>query len=101
MLVTGATGYIGGRFVARLLAEGWRMRCLVRDPSRLEGRAWLEFQAEPRADGGAVLSQTAIFAPRGLAGELYWYALYPVHALIFSGLVERVARRAAATGSHS
>ncbi|HZB25519.1 MAG TPA: NAD(P)H-binding protein, partial [Vicinamibacterales bacterium] len=40
MLVTGATGYIGGRLVPRLLDLGYRVRCLVRDPSRLEGRAW-------------------------------------------------------------
>ena len=40
MLVTGATGYIGGRLVPRLLELGYRVRCLVRDPSRLEGRAW-------------------------------------------------------------
>jgi uncharacterized protein YbjT (DUF2867 family) len=39
-LVTGATGYIGGRLVPRLLEAGFRVRCLVRDASRLEGRAW-------------------------------------------------------------
>jgi hypothetical protein len=41
-----------------------------------------------------LLSQTAFFAPKGLSGLLYWYALYPVHALIFSGLVDQIARRA-------
>ncbi len=40
ILVTGATGYIGGRLVPRLLDAGWRVRCLVRDPRRVEGRAW-------------------------------------------------------------
>jgi hypothetical protein len=59
------------------------------------GRAWLEFQVEPRPGGGSLLSQTAFFAPRGLAGLLYWYTLYPIHALIFSGLVKRLARNAA------
>ena len=41
ILVTGATGYVGGRLVPKLLEAGYRVRCLVRDPSRLEGRAWL------------------------------------------------------------
>src|ERR1041384_1068868 len=41
ILVTGATGYVGGRLVPRLLEAGYRVRCLVRDPSRLQGRPWL------------------------------------------------------------
>lgn len=41
ILVTGATGYVGGRLVPRLLDAGYRVRCLARDPSRLEGRPWL------------------------------------------------------------
>ncbi len=39
-LVTGATGYIGGRLVPRLLDEGYAVRCLARDPSRLRDRTW-------------------------------------------------------------
>jgi uncharacterized protein YbjT (DUF2867 family) len=42
ILVTGATGYIGGRLVPRLLEAGYRVRVLVRDKSRLQGRTWLE-----------------------------------------------------------
>ena len=40
MLVTGATGYIGGRLVPRLLKAGYRVRCLVRDATRLQDRSW-------------------------------------------------------------
>ena len=40
ILVTGATGYVGGRLVPKLLEAGYRVRCLVRDPSRLQGRTW-------------------------------------------------------------
>lgn len=40
ILVTGATGYVGGRLAPRLLEAGYRVRCLVRDPARLEGFAW-------------------------------------------------------------
>lgn len=42
VLITGATGYVGGRLVPRLLQEGFRARVLVRDPARLQGRAWLD-----------------------------------------------------------
>ncbi len=40
ILVTGATGYIGGRLVPRLLAKGHHVRCVARNPSRLEGYPW-------------------------------------------------------------
>jgi uncharacterized protein YbjT (DUF2867 family) len=40
ILVTGATGYVGGRLVPRLLEAGYRVCCLIRDPARAEGRAW-------------------------------------------------------------
>lgn len=40
VLVTGATGYIGGRLVPRLLEAGHRVRCLVRSEAKLAGRAW-------------------------------------------------------------
>ncbi len=42
ILATGATGYIGGRLVSRLLENGYRVRVLVRDPQRLQGRPWIE-----------------------------------------------------------
>jgi uncharacterized protein YbjT (DUF2867 family) len=40
VLVTGATGYIGGRLVPRLLAKGHHVRCIARNPSRLAGYPW-------------------------------------------------------------
>src|SRR4051795_10065689 len=40
ILVTGATGYIGGRLVPQLLAKGYRVRCMARDPNRLLVRGW-------------------------------------------------------------
>lgn len=159
ILVTGATGYVGGRLVPRLLAAGYRVRCLARDPTRLEGRgwlymdwawqirgiadrlcggvgmrrgrrdlqdlrvgdtldfwraekvepgrlirlraemrlpgrAWLEFKSLTQPDGQTQLTQTAFFEPKGLLGLLYWYALYPIHSLIFSGLIRRIGEQA-------
>jgi uncharacterized protein YbjT (DUF2867 family) len=40
--IAGATGYIGGRLAPRLLADGYAVRCLVRSPDKLAGRAWVE-----------------------------------------------------------
>jgi len=40
VLVTGATGYVGGNLAPRLLAMGYRVRMLARDASRLQGRSW-------------------------------------------------------------
>jgi hypothetical protein len=60
---------------------------------RLPGRAWLEFEVTPDREG-AVIRQTAIFDPAGLAGYLYWYAIYPLHALVFRGMLRRIARAA-------
>lgn len=40
ILVTGATGYIGGRLIPELLKKGHHIRALVRDPSRIQGRPW-------------------------------------------------------------
>ncbi len=42
VLVTGATGYIGGRLVPRLLEQGFPVRCLTRDPRKLDNRAWVD-----------------------------------------------------------
>ena len=50
ILMTGATGYVGGRLVPRLLEEGHAVRCMVRDPARLEGRPWLDQVEVVRGD---------------------------------------------------
>ena len=73
----------------------------LRAEMKVPGKAWLQFEAQPLAGAadaspGARLVQTAFFAPRGLAGLLYWYALYPVHAAIFSDLARRVGEVAEA-----
>jgi uncharacterized protein YbjT (DUF2867 family) len=68
----------------------------LRAEMKVPGRAWLEFEARPESDTATLLRQTAFFEPKGLSGLLYWYALYPVHGLIFSGLIREIARFATA-----
>ncbi|MBE0541181.1 MAG: DUF2867 domain-containing protein [Verrucomicrobia bacterium] len=66
----------------------------LRAEMRVPGRAWLEFEARAESERRTLLVQTAFFEPKGLSGLLYWYALYPVHSLIFSGLIRRIAQEA-------
>lgn len=69
-------------------------RVLLRAEMKLPGRAWLEWTVAPAPGGRSVVTQTALFEPRGLAGLAYWWALYPAHAVIFGGTLRAIARRA-------
>jgi hypothetical protein len=64
---------------------------------RLPGRAWLEFEVSDSARGSEI-RQTAIFDPVGLPGLAYWYALYPLHRLVFAGMLRGIARTATRVG---
>ena len=79
----------------------WRVEALepghllrMKAEMKLPGSAWLQFKAREAEDGTTWLEQTASFDPRGVAGLLYWYGLYPVHSWIFRGLIRAVAKRA-------
>jgi len=74
------------------LEPGRMMR--LRAEMRLPGRAWLQFEAHPLAADQSLLVQTAMIAPKGLLGLIYWYLLYPIHAQVFSGLVSGLADEA-------
>ena len=63
---------------------------LLRAEMKVPGKAWLQFEAIPK-DGKTQLIQTAMFAPKGLFGFLYWYAFYPAHFFIFEQLAQRIA----------
>ena len=69
VLVTGATGYIGGRLVPRLLERGHRVRVLVRDPQRVQGRPWAE-QVEV-APGDLTEPRTLTDALHGVEAAYY------------------------------
>ena len=107
-LLAGGVGMRRGRRDPDGLATGdvldcWRVeayepnvRLRLAAEMKLPGRAWLEFEVEPRGASGATIRQTAVFDPAGLAGLGYWYGIYPLHARIFGGMLRGIARRAEA-----
>lgn len=66
----------------------------LRAEMRVPGLAWLEFHVEHAPDGGSVLRQRATFAPHGLAGHVYWWAIAAFHGVVFGGMVRGIARAA-------
>jgi len=108
-LLAGGVGMRRGRAEAIGLRVGdpvdfWRVELLEPDrrlrlvaEMKLPGRAWLEF--EVTADGaGSTIRQTAIFDPVGFWGQAYWYTLFPVHRVIFAGMLRRIADAATLGG---
>jgi uncharacterized protein YbjT (DUF2867 family) len=101
-LLVGGAGMRRGRRDPEQAAVGdtidcWRVTGFVPDRSlrlaaemRLPGRAWLEFEVSP-CEGGSRLRQTAVFQPSGLLGLAYWYGIYPLHALVFRGMLRGMA----------
>ena len=104
--LVGGPGLRRGRRVPDSLRYGdaldfWRVVGLEPDRSlslraemRLPGAALLEFRIEPAGTGSSVLRQTALFAPRGLLGLLYWYAVLPLHGIVFKALLDGIRRDA-------
>jgi hypothetical protein len=105
-LLVGGVGMRRGRPHPEHLTVGdaldfWRVvafepdrHLLLAAEMKLPGRAWLEYEVQPR-DGGSSIRQTAIYDPIGLAGLAYWYGIYPLHRLIFAGTLRGIARAAA------
>lgn len=91
ILVTGATGYIGGRLVPRLLERGHQVRCLARDPARLSGRPGWESVS---IVGGDVLQPDTL--PPALSGIDVAY--YLVHSM--GGGEKEFAERDRQAASH-
>ncbi len=89
ILVTGATGYIGGRLLPLLSAAGWRVRCLVRHPENLASRvpAGVEVQRGDMLEPGSL--------PAALAG--IDAAFYLVHSMGATGNFEEKDQQAAQT----
>jgi len=104
-LLVGGPGMRRGRRDPEHLRVGdtldcWRVesideprRLVLSAEMKLPGRAWLEFLVEPDGNG-SVITQTALFDPVGLPGILYWYGIYPLHQLVFVGMIRAIGRRA-------
>ncbi|MYY86741.1 MULTISPECIES: SDR family oxidoreductase [unclassified Streptomyces] len=88
VLVTGATGYIGGRLVPGLLAAGYRVRCLARSPEKLRDHPWAGQVEVVRGDVTDADSLAGAF--EGVA-----VAYYLVHALSTGAGFEDTDRRSA------
>ena len=81
--------------------DGWTVEAYERDHRlrlsadfKLPGRGWLEFEVTPLDGGrGSRIRQTATFDPRGILGRMYWYALLPIHRLMFRGMLDRIGQR--------
>jgi uncharacterized protein YbjT (DUF2867 family)/uncharacterized protein YndB with AHSA1/START domain len=67
-----------------------RLRLLAE--MKLPGEAMLEFRLEASGKDRTVLEQFSQFRPKGLAGVMYWYSLYPFHQFLFMGMLQGIAR---------
>ncbi len=104
--LSGGVGLQRGRRTPETLRVGdavdfWRVEALepnrllrFRAEMKLPGKAWLQFAIEPLDNRMTEIHQVALFKPEGLLGYLYWYLLYPIHKIIFSGMVKEISRRA-------
>lgn len=108
----GGPGLRRGRRHPHLLSPGdaldwWRVETIepgrllrLRAEMRLPGRAWLELSVEDDGAGeGPTFRQRAIFSPRGLPGQLYWWVIGPFHGIVFGGMQRNIARAAEAHGA--
>lgn len=102
--IVGGVGYRGGRRHPEDLRVGdtldfWRVESVspdkllrLRAEMKLPGNGWLQFQTEKISATTSRLIQTVYFAPKGLFGFIYWYALYPIHSLLLQGTISNIAR---------
>lgn len=102
-LLVGGVGVRRGRRDPENLVPGdaldfWRVEAVEPDAllrlsaeMKIPGRAWLQFEVE-RDGEGSILRQTALFDPQGLFGLAYWYALFPLHQLVFAGMLRGIVR---------
>ena len=66
----------------------------------MPGRGWLQYEVQESKTGSKIV-QTAVFEPRGIAGLLYWHALWPLHQVVFSGTLRGLQRACEQTSEPS
>ena len=106
--IVGGVGSKRGRRNPRCLLPGdtidfWRVDAIEQDRMlrlfselKAPGRAWLQFEVNGDA-ASSTIRLTSIFDPVGVAGILYWYAFYPFHMLVFSGMLKGIVKAACST----
>ncbi|GGV08665.1 NAD(P)-dependent oxidoreductase [Streptomyces litmocidini] len=104
--LVGGVGLRRGRRDAARLRVGdaldfWRVEEIdrgrllrLRAEMRLPGLAWLEMAVDRDEQGRTSYRQRALFHPRGLAGQAYWWSVAPFHAVVFGGMARNIARTA-------
>jgi Protein of unknown function (DUF2867) len=105
-VLVGGVGMRRGRRAPESLNVGdtldwWRVEAFEPDrrlrlaaEMKVPGRAWLEFEVDAEATGSTI-RQTAIFDPVGLLGLIYWYAVYPLHHVVFAGMLRGIVKAVA------
>jgi uncharacterized protein YbjT (DUF2867 family) len=106
--LTGGPGLVRGRRNPDQLLPGdsldwWRVEAVeegrlvrLRAEMKLPGLAWLELEVEP-VDGdpdASTFRQRALFHPHGVAGQAYWWAVWPFHGLVFGSMQRNIAQAA-------
>ncbi|MFE6222560.1 SDR family oxidoreductase [Streptomyces sp. NPDC057854] len=111
--LAGGVGLRRGRRDADRLRVGdaldfWRVEAIdrgrllrLRAEMRLPGLAWLEMAVDRDERGRTVYRQRALFHPRGLAGQAYWWGVSPFHAVVFGGMARNIARTAERGGGRT
>tara|TARA_B110000116_G_scaffold265092_1_gene273759 strand:+ start:2761 stop:4206 length:1446 start_codon:yes stop_codon:yes gene_type:complete len=102
-LMVGGVGLRRGRRNPKELEQGdaldfWRVEKIITNKllrlkaeMKLPGKAWLEYEII-ELKNNYQLVQKAYFMPTGLLGLFYWYSLYPVHKIIFRGLIKTIKK---------
>ncbi len=78
-----------------LYANQNEKRLLLFAEMKLPGEAWLDFQIMDN-----ILIQTATFRPKGLFGRAYWYLVFPLHGLLFKGLINELTKHKSSSQPH-
>lgn len=111
--VVGGPGYRRGRPHRENLRIGdaldfWRVEAiepnhllLLRAEMKLPGKGWLQYEVTSDDEGQSKLIQTAYFAPKGLFGYVYWYAIFILHKLIFNGIIDQIVEQAKANSQQT
>tara|TARA_B100000676_G_scaffold310769_1_gene378342 strand:+ start:1089 stop:2558 length:1470 start_codon:yes stop_codon:yes gene_type:complete len=103
-LLFGGVGLRRGRRDSLVLYQGdaldfWRVEKVIdnklirlKAEMKVPGKAWLQYDIVEN-EHNCTLTQTAFFAPKGLLGLIYWYSLFPIHIIIFNGLIKSIKNK--------